>query len=65
MFALGAVHKRRPQSGGSGFLQYRHLSDKEDWVSPDVDFRSSTLFGAKNGIFRNLWCVCKDKGERG
>jgi len=52
------VHKGRPQSGGRGFGQADIL--RTGGVSSDIDVRT---FWCKNRrIFRNLWCVCMDKG---
>jgi len=54
-FQCGAVHKRRPQSGGVS--KCGHFSDKGG--SSDADVR--TFWSKILRIFRNLWCVRTDK----
>jgi len=63
-FTLGAVHKRRPQSGGKGDLSIVDiLRTRGEGVFSKADVRT---FWRKNlRIFWNLWCVHTDKGEGG
>jgi len=56
-FTLGAVHKRRPQSGGGRCPVRGHLAD-----TGVLQMRTSALFGVKLRIFLNLCCVRMDKG---
>jgi len=58
LFYLGTTHKGSPQSGEEGFVQFGHFADKGG--SSDADIR--TFWCKKHRIFRNLWCICTDKG---
>jgi len=58
-FWLGAVHTRRPQSGG--VCPVRAFFGQEGrGASSDVDV--CTFCSKKLWIVRNFWCVCSDKG---
>jgi len=51
-FLLRAVHKRRPQSGGKGFVQCEHFADNMGGGSSDADV---CAFRRKK-TFLNIWC---------
>jgi len=58
---LGAVHKRRPQSGRRGVCTVRTFFGQGE--RGFLQMWTSALFGAKSiRFFRILWCVCTDKG---
>jgi len=60
VYKLGAVHKRRPQSGREGGLSSADIFRTRE--ERGLQMRTSALFGAKLLIFRNLLCVRTDKG---
>jgi len=58
-FGLGAVDKRRPQSGGGGFVQCEHFADKG--VSSDTYVR--TFWRKKFGIFLKFMVCLHEQGK--
>jgi len=63
LIVLGAVHKRRSQSGEKGVVvQCRHFADKEEGV---LQMRTSALFGAKNLDFSKFLLCSHEQEGRG
>jgi len=59
--SLGAVLKRRPQSGEKEFVQCEHFADKEE--GGVVQMQPSALFGAKNkGFLKFMVCPHGQEG---
>jgi len=58
---LRAVLKRRPQSGGKGFVQCGHFADKGNGV---LQMRTFAHFGAKNFKFFEIYGVSARKRGR-
>jgi len=61
---IGAVHKRRPQSGGERVCPVRIFLGQRGREGSSCG-RPHFLAKKNLRIFRNLWCVRTDKGGGG